>query len=318
MPAFFHYLKHISMNFKYKCQLQKLFSDLPYGERLNYYFQRKVTKSLPPSNKQFLDKVATAVQHQQYFEEYNQIDQTTGKYYEFGAGWTLTVPMAMGVMGYDVHCIDIRRLLFPHLVQDSMQKFIRNREQLDLPCIKKWPKMGELKGLQERLREGFGLRYFAPLDARDTGFDSGKFDFMSSTFTMEHIPKKDIKPILQECYRLLNDGGVLSMSIDYQDHWSYFDKSISVYNYLTYSANEWSKLNPSLHYQNRLRHSDYMSIIYETDFEVVKEEPWMPSDTDYDVLSNLELHEDYHNYALTDLGMRACEIVLRKPGKLSV
>lgn len=301
------------MNFKYKCQLQKLFSDLPYGEYLNYYFQRNITRSLPPSNDRFLTKVATATRYYEYFRKHHKVEQATGRYYEFGVGWTFTVPMVMGIMGFDVHCIDIRRLLFPDLLQDSIQKFFYNRLLLDLPHVERWPDIQLTGDLLACLKEGFGVRYFAPLDARDTGFSSGKFDFMSSTFTMEHVPRKDVRPILDECYRLLNYGGILSMCIDYQDHWSYFDKSISAYNYLTYSAAEWEKLNPSLHFQNRMRHSDYMRIIAKTGFEVVEEVPWLASVEDRETLSQLPLHSDYMHYKLNDLGMRACEIVLRKP-----
>lgn len=301
------------MNFKYKCQLQRLFSQLPHGERLNYCFQRWVTKSLPPSNDQFLDKVATARLHHGYFETYQQLARPSGKYYEFGAGWTLTVPMVMGLLGFESYCVDIRRLFYPDLVQDSIYKFYSNKGARDLPYISAWSMKQECKEIHEVLKDAFRVNYFAPVDARNTGFQADSFDFMSSTFTMEHIPKEDIGPILTECYRLLNKGGVLSMSIDYQDHWSYFDKSISVYNYLKYSPNEWKKLNPSLHYQNRMRHSDYMDLISKTDFEVVKEVPWMPTDQDYEMLESLALHPDFERYDLPDLGTRACQIVLRKP-----
>ena len=76
--------------------------------------------------------------------------------------------------------------------------------------------------------DSYKLNYIAPKDTRETGFNENYFDFISSTVTLEHIPKKNILLILKECYRILNRGGILSMIIDYQDHWSYFDKKINL------------------------------------------------------------------------------------------
>ena len=64
----------------------------------------------------------------------------------------------------------------------------------------------------------------------------------------------------------------MSCVIDYLDHYSYFDKKISAYNYLQYSDATWALFNPALHYQNRLRHRDYLDLFYAAGFEVVEEE----------------------------------------------
>jgi hypothetical protein len=65
---------------------------------------------------------------------------------------------------------------------------------------------------------------------------------------------------MRECHRLCHSGSVLSLKIDYSDHYANADLTISKYNFLRYSAAEWRKYNPSLHYQNRLRHCDYRKI----------------------------------------------------------
>lgn len=54
-------------------------------------------------------------------------------------------------------------------------------------------------------------------------------DLIATTATLEHIPMSILKPILKECYRLCNKYSVVSMFIDYADHYSYADKNINAY-----------------------------------------------------------------------------------------
>lgn len=298
------------MNFKYKCLLQRFFSNIPKGEMLNYYFQKNVTKSLPPNNNKFLIKVNSGYNHYKNYKDYNQVTKKINRYYEFGAGWTLTVPLTMSFLNFEVFCIDIRKLIILELINDSLKKFQLNINKL--PFILDRKTIINNENVLKNLRDNYKVNYFAPKDARETGFADGSFDFISSTVTLEHIPKKDILLIFEECYRILRKGGIFSMTIDYQDHWSYFDKSISVYNYLKYSSREWKKYNPSLHYQNRMRHSDYLSLISKTDFEIVKEITIQPNEIDEKTLSELEIAKEFKDYNLDDLAIKASEIVLIK------
>jgi SAM-dependent methyltransferase len=298
------------MNFKYKCLLQRFFSNIPKGETLNYYFQKNVTKSLPSNNDKFLEKVNQGFNHYKNYKDYNKLTQKNNRYYEFGAGWTLTIPLTMSFLDFEVFCVDIRKLIIPSLINDSLNKFQLNKNELPFKLETEF--VISNKNVLNNLIDNYKLNYYAPKDARETGFDDNHFDFISSSVTLEHIPKNDILLILKECYRILNKGGILSMTIDYQDHWSYFDKSISIYNYLKYSSREWKKYNPSLHYQNRMRHSDYLSLISQTDFKIVKEVPRKPDEIDKETLGKLEIAEEFKNYNFDDLAIRGSEIVLIK------
>ena len=48
------------MNWRYKALLQLAFSNMPLSERLNYFFQRYVTKSLPTTDAKFVEIVSAA------------------------------------------------------------------------------------------------------------------------------------------------------------------------------------------------------------------------------------------------------------------
>lgn len=300
------------MNFKIKCSVQSVLSALPYNDRLNYLLQRYLSHSLPFNDDQFIKKTEDSLLHYRNFEEFNSISEKSNKYYEFGAGWHLIIPVSMCLLNFEVFCVDLRYLVFPDLIKDTLQKFIKNRDRIPFKFKKQvaYPSSGVT--IMNYLKDNLGLHYFAPYDARETQFNDCQFDFISSTFTLEHIPQKDILPIFEECYRILKKGGVFSMVIDYQDHWSYFDSSITRYNFLKYSDKKWKKFNPSLHYQNRMRHNEYLDIISGTKFKIVKNTPHLPSESDINNLKTMTLDEKYKNIDLFDLGIRSAEIVLVK------
>lgn len=290
--------------------LQRVFSNIPRGEVINYLFQRNVTRTLPVSNKYFLNKVQHAQNHYQNFLTYNQLENNTQKYYEFGAGWDLIAQIAISLLGFQVTCIDIRKLIFNNLILDSLEKF--NKNALNISFSFEKLNIGPHEKPLDFLKRQFNFSYIAPLDAKSTGFESDSIDLAASTTTMEHIPAADIYGILKETYRMLKPGGILSMKIDYRDHWSYFDSSISFYNFLQYSEKEWKKYNPSLHYQNRLRHKDYLEIINKTGFEIVEDVPDYPNEKDVQNLKAIHLDKKYDSYSFDELAIKGTCIVLRK------
>lgn len=296
------------MNFKLKCIVQHFFSAVPNGEKLNYLFQKNITKTLPVADAKFLYKSNVAFKHHENFEGFNKLDAPNKNYYEFGAGWDLIIPLAICQLGYKADVVDIRKLLVYDLVNDANNRFNTLGEKLPFKNSDKTEVVNNL----EDLKEHFELQYHAPQDARSTNFPDNHFGFSSSTSTMEHIPPDDILKILNETYRIMQKGAVLSMSIDYIDHWSYFDSNLSLYNFLQYSESEWKKFNPDLNYQNRLRNSDYMKIIAQTQFEVVINNPRRPNEDQRKALENMKLADMYKDYSYDDLEITGSEIVLRK------
>lgn len=300
------------MNFKYKCFLQNIFSLFPNSETLNYFFIKYVTKSLPPNNEYFLNKVDVAFQHYQNFLNYNQLQSNGKKYYEFGAGWNLLIPLTISLLDFEVLCVDIRKLAKKELIRDSLNKFMHNEDRLPFELIKLNNIDINRSDILMHLNDKLKFCYYAPADARALPIADNSIDLVSSTATLEHIPEDDILSILRECYRILQIGGVVSLKIDYQDHWSYFDRNISVYNFLKYSSIEWNKFNPSIHYQNRLRHSDYMNLISQTGFKVVCETVVTPNDNDRKAITSIKLADEFSHYQLDDLLIRGSDIVLIK------
>jgi len=300
------------MDFRYKALLQTVFSHLPRGESVNYFFQKYITRGFPVSHEVFLDKLSMAKHHYDMNLRYG--DSQEPSYFEFGAGWDLINPIVISLLGAkQLYCVDIRRLVDPALVNDVIDRLKRLRHKIffdfeisDVPVLNS-------RDFETILQEKFRIHYSAPEDARRTRLPDSSIDFVSSTSTFEHIPAEDIKRILKECYRILKPGGIMSCIIDYQDHWSFFDKDISIYNYLKFPAHKWSRYNPSLNYQNRLRHRDYLKFIEETDFSILVNNPSSPSETERKQLSSLALDPFFRdNYSLDELALKHSKIVFKK------
>src|SRR5690606_7554709 len=142
--------------------------------------------------------------------------------------------------------------------------------------------------------EAANVEYRAPCDARATGLPAGSFDLVTSTSVLEHIPPADLPAVLAECRRLLRRDGVCSFQVDYKDHWCYFDRSISHHNFMRYTEREWRRYNPPLHYQNRLRHSDYVRLFEEAGFTV-------EADPQVEDLPDFPLAPEFRRYDEPDL-----------------
>lgn len=285
------------MNFKYKSYLQTLFSNMPKGEVVNYWFQKNITKSLPVKDHSFQEKLNDNAKHLEHFKKYVNQDPKESTYYEFGAGWDLIAPTYFSSCGFkELHVIDIRKLIFPELIQHTLNKIFPD---------------SQMKDVDKKMLERFRIYYNAPMDARNTTYDNQSMDFIISNVTFEHIPKKDILPILKECHRLLKPSGIFSSRIDYNDHWSGHDKSITPYNYMRYSEKEWRKYSPSLHYQNRLRHIDYMTMYEQAGFEILEVKTKIPADG-MNKLKTVPLHDDFKHYTLDELAIGGSEIVAKR------
>ena len=227
----------------------------------------------------------------------------------------MVIPIGISLLGFgNLTCIDIRELVFPDLINNTFRRLYKYRDKFgkNADILKDIPDVNK-NNFREILNDYFKIKYIAPLDARETGIESNSIDFILSNATMEHIPQKDLPEIMKESYRIMKPGGIMSNVIDYRDYWSFFDNSISVYNFLQYSEKEWKKLNPSIMYQNRMRHSDYIKIINDTGFEILEEKPDYPTESEKGLLKNIKITEHYlKNYTSEDLSIKSSILVLRK------
>jgi len=259
----------------------------PRSDDLGYLMQRSVTKTLPMTEELFTDHIAAAEHHVRLATEHLGRRPTSS--YEFGAGWDLVVPLVRARAGLrDQTLTDVRRLVRPELVADSAARL---GIEPDLPAL--------------------GVTYLAPVDAMATGLPSNSFDLVTSTDTLEHVPHRQLVPLLSECRRLLRPGGVLTARIDYRDHYAYGDPSIAPFHFLRYSERSWRRWNPPSHFQSRLRHVDHVRAIESAGLEIVAVEHPAPLTDALDLI-----HRDFDRYHRTELAVPEAWIVARTPPRV--
>jgi SAM-dependent methyltransferase len=298
-----------------KAAVQKGFGVLPQGERLNYVFQRRVLHSLPAGDGALRQKFSRAAQHLDAYEEHGPgVPAAEATFYEFGAGWDLAIPVAYALLGIGRQVlVDIRPSARVELVNDSLASYERLRVELEGVAGRELRPLGGPISQLEELEDRFGIRYLAPCDARGTGLPGESIDFVSSTDTCEHIPGAELAEIFRECFRLLRPGCSFSCRIDLQDHYAYFDRSLSRYHFLRYSDRAWSLVNSPLHHQNRLRSPEYLQLVRDAGFELVVEKPSGPSEAGLKELESLPLAPRFRRFPPEDVGVTVLSFVAVRP-----
>ncbi len=74
------------MRWKAKAVVQRVFSDVPGAESLNYLCQKRVFRSLPVSDATFSESVGTARRHLDTLAVHGSVPIEQARFYEFGAG----------------------------------------------------------------------------------------------------------------------------------------------------------------------------------------------------------------------------------------
>jgi hypothetical protein len=90
-----------------KAIVQKTISFLPFGNRVNYFFQKYVTKGVRLSDEYFLDRLEHGRVHIKSYQQHsgNTIPKQT---LEIGTGWYPIVPICLFLVGAEkIYSVDI-------------------------------------------------------------------------------------------------------------------------------------------------------------------------------------------------------------------
>jgi SAM-dependent methyltransferase len=305
------------VNWRYKALLQAGFSICPAGHEINYWFRRHVSKTIPAAPETIALDYAFAEGHLAAFRQHGHVSVEDALFFEFGAGWDLTIPLSFYALGAERQIVtDLRPLLKQDLVAGTIRALRSMRPAkppLRLP--RELAESGDQSQLRGILQRSYGIDYRAPFDARQTGFADGSVDYITATKVLSFIPVMVLQGILRECHRILRPGGMISFLLDYRDNNSYFDPNISCYNFLRYSDRAWETLyNFGLNYQNRLRHCDYKDLFKDAAFAILQDQPGYdgPIERARHILESIPLAERFKAYAIDDLAPVRGVFLLRK------
>jgi hypothetical protein len=200
---------------------------------------------------------------------------------ELGTGKHPVVPVGLFLCGAgQIWTIDKVPLLQDKVVREVLQTFVDQADTLPdlLPQLQP-DRLARIEAVlkDDRLVKSADLLRALDIDvlvrdARESGLDAGTIDLFISNMTLEHIPPDVILGLFTAFRGLATPGAVMSHYIDMTDHYTYYDSSVTAFNFLRYTEAQWRWFNNSLHYQSRLRLSDYESLHTQAGFEVVASE----------------------------------------------
>ena len=105
------------------------------------------------------------------------------------------------------------------------------------------------------------------------------------------------------------------MLIDYSDHWSHFDRSITTYNFLQYTEEEWRRHNPDLNYQNRMRNSEFLALFESAGFDIIEIETTGGDAESLQTLSTVTLSPEFAGFDPVDLAITSAHVTARRRPK---
>jgi SAM-dependent methyltransferase len=280
------------MHWKVKCLAHYALAYLPFGAAAHRFAQRRVTgRYLPRLGPQ---DIGPYLFHVENFRRAGISSKSTAL--EFGGGANLVTPLLLSAAGAQrVLVYDLHRLATVAQVNDAIRQL---REQGAESCNSPaWPSITDLTA---DLAGRYRIDYRAPADARRTGLAAESVALVYSTSTLEHIPPSQIRPILRECRRVLQSNGMMSFIVDYHDHYSSADLSITRFNFLRYEDWAWKWFNPPNHFQNRLRHSDYEQLFAESGLVPIETRHIIPAGS-IEELERVPISAAFHRYSPEDL-----------------
>jgi hypothetical protein len=182
--------------------------------------------------------------------------------------------------GAAIYTIDISSLLSPERLSNTIDKYGEwqksGRLAQYLPDIdmERFAKLLSLRAtvLQRTVAETLAELNITSIvgDARKIDLPSHSIDLLNSNNTFEHIYPVILRPILVEFRRLLAVDGIMSHQIDMSDHFAHLDKSITIYNFLRFTDEQWSRIDNDIQPQNRTRFPEFIQMLDETGFEVLE------------------------------------------------
>ena len=205
------------------------------------------------------------------------IDKLTGSTaVEVGTGWAPIIPIGLHLLGARrILSFDLTAHLMPEVTLAALPKIneclpdFSAHSGVPLPALKdRLSQLLESRDL-DTLAKKIGFEYHAPLDVTQSAIEPQSVDLVYSNLVFEHVTVKALNSILAHSRRILKSEGLAWHHVDYSDHYAHTFKDLSLINFLRYGERRWNMIGQSdLHYQNRLRKSDYVRAFRAAGFEV--------------------------------------------------
>lgn len=204
-------------------------------------------------------------------------------------------------------------------------KYNSNAKRVDTYDINKHYKLSEIVKLNVLFSKKYGIppntfdgvfqlpkdiRYFPYTDICNGDFINA--DLAVSRFVLEHVSPESIIKIHETFREKLKSGSYIVHLISPSDHRAYSDSSLSLYDFLKYSNEEWDSIQTKFDYHNRIRLPQYLQL-FEKNFEIVSLEfdSCKEGSEQHRKFKKFKINELYENYSDEELTAGSIAILLK-------
>lgn len=160
----------------------------------------------------------------------------------------------------------------------------------------------------DELYEMLGFEYVIDPSGTLRQFKDDSFDVILSANVLEHVGRDLFPAYIQDFNRLLKPGGYSIHLIDLGDHLSYYDRAMSLKNYLRYSDQVWQRhYENEILYINRIQRKEWLQLFSSAGLELVAEQ------STYCNLGSIRIDEKYEALGRRDLECKQLILGHRKP-----
>lgn len=290
------------MNWKTKAKIQNLISLLPSS--LSYAAYYSIQRKFGSLKDDKLNPVNRLIAGLETVKRIEQVGQSPvgATFLEVGTGRRINTILAFWLLGAEkVITVDLNPYLKEELVKADLSFIIKNRFEIeklfgDKIFNNRFNNLLDIiqsPYLIRELLDFLNIEYIAPGDASHLKLPDKIIDFHTSYTVFEHIPYGILRDILIEGKRVLKVNGLFVHRIDYSDHFSHSDKTISAINFLRFNDEAWTRIAGNRYmYMNRLRHDDFLQLFSDLDIKILLEDTTSDSSL-LDVLTSMRLDPAY-------------------------
>lgn len=299
-----------------KAVVQKSISFLPFKHRINHLFQQYVTKGVQLSDAYLEDKLIHFRFHRKAYTRY--YSSLAGiSVFELGTGWYPVIPVCFFLNGVEnITTVDIARLSSKEKLLDTISKFLDYHRSGKLSEFITYDpeRMRQLAALaedpgstMESLLDQLKIDYQIG-DAARLIIEPKSFDLIVSNNTFEHVFPKALAGLLLQFRSICQEGGVMSHFIDMSDHFAHLDSSITIYNFLRFSDQQWKWIDNNIQPQNRWRITHYRRLYSQLSLPIDWEENRPGNIED---LRSIPVHDSFRSIPEEELAISHCYLVSR-------
>lgn len=268
------------MNWKLKASIQNTVARLPdrVSHDCYYWIQRRFGGlRCPDPRAHFHNAVA-------FINQLQRIGRSVegAHVLEIGTGRRVNVPIALWLCGANrVTTVDLNCYLKEELIREDLNYMTTHSQEIeelfgDRICRHRLQELFDLTKHWEGLTGLLDLcciDTLAPADATALPLPDGVVDYQVSLHVFEHIPGPVIAGILREGNRVLKADGVFLHRVDYSDHFSHSDPSLTPVNFLQYREGRWDKIAGNRYmYMNRIRVDDMVELFKDAGHEILTDD----------------------------------------------